>query len=119
VVVRSRGVPAWVPVAGTGPDGLWTKDDAELSERVRAELRKQPDTSRTDQGPLVKRLRTQRLEPLAKARGASADGLPLARELIVLPSRSMTGVPVEVLLTPDDTRTVSYSPLCHRVQIPM
>ena len=27
VVVRSRGVPAWVPIAGTGPDGLWTEDD--------------------------------------------------------------------------------------------
>ena len=27
VVVRSRGIPAWVPIPGTGPDGLWTKDD--------------------------------------------------------------------------------------------
>ena len=32
VVVRSRGIPAWIPIAGTGPDGLWTKDDTGLAE---------------------------------------------------------------------------------------
>src|SRR5262249_32305221 len=30
VVVRSRGIPAWVAIAGTGKDGLWTKDDTGL-----------------------------------------------------------------------------------------
>ena len=40
VVVRSRGVPSWVPIAGTGPDGLWSEDDTELANRVRTELRK-------------------------------------------------------------------------------
>jgi hypothetical protein len=110
VVVRSRGIPAWVPIAGTGPDGLWTKDDTGLASRVRTELRKRPGAGPTDLRPLVERLRTQRLEPLAKALGAMADGLPAARRLIVLPSRAMAGIPIEALLAPGDTRTVSYAP---------
>ncbi len=110
VVVRSRGIPAWVPIAGTGPDGLWTKDDTGLADRVRTELRNRPGAGSADLRPLVERLRTQRLEPLAKALGATADGLPPARRLIVLPSRAMAGIPVEALLAPDDTRTVSYAP---------
>ena len=59
---------------------------------------------------MIEELRTQRLEPLAKALGTTADGLPPARRLIVLPSRAMAGIPVEALLAPDDTRTVSYAP---------
>ena len=123
VVVRSRGIPAWVPIAGTGPDGLWTKDDTALADRVRTELRSRPGAGRGDLRPLVERsrtqadlrplvdrLRNQRLEPLAKALGATADGQPPARRLIVLPSRAMAGIPVEALLAPDDTRTVSYAP---------
>ena len=110
VVVRSRGIPAWVPIAGTGPDGLWTKDDTGLASRVRTELRSRPGAGSADLRPLVERLRTQRLEPLAKALGATADGLPPARRLIVLPSRAMAGIPVEALLAADDTRTVSYAP---------
>jgi hypothetical protein len=49
-----------------------------------------------DLRPLVERLLTQRLNPLATALGATADGLPAARRLIVLPSRAMSGIPVEV-----------------------
>jgi tetratricopeptide (TPR) repeat protein len=110
VVVRSRGIPAWVPIAGTGPDGLWTKDDTGLADRVRTELRRRPGAGPVDLRPLVERLRLQRLEPLAKALSGAADGLPSARRLIVLPSREMAGYPVEVLLAPDDPRTVSYAP---------
>jgi len=110
VVVRSRGIPDWVPIAGTGPDGLWTRDDTGLANRVRTELRRRPGAGPADLGHLVERLRTQRLEPLARALGATADGLPTARRLIVLPSRAMAGIPVEALLAPDDTRTVSYAP---------
>ena len=55
-------------------------------------------------------LGTQRLGPLAKALGAMADSLPPARRLIVLPSRALAGLPVDALLAPDDTRTVSYAP---------
>jgi hypothetical protein len=110
VVVRSRGIPAWVPMAGTAPDGLWTEDATKLAERVRTELRRRPGAGSAELRPLVEKLRTQRLEPLAKALGASADGLPPARRLFVLPSRAMAGIPVEALLVPSDTRTVSYAP---------
>src|SRR5208282_2091190 len=48
VVVRSRGIPAWVPIAGTGRDGLWTKDDATLVARVRTELRSRPGAGPAD-----------------------------------------------------------------------
>ena len=110
VVVRSRGVPTWIPIAGTGTDGLWTKDDTGLAERIRAELRRRPGAGRADLRPLVEKLRTQRIAPLAKALGTSADGLPAARKLIVLPSRAMAGIPIEALLAPDDTRIVSHAP---------
>ena len=69
-----------------------------------------PVPARPDLRPLVEKLRAQRIEPLAKALGASADGLPPARRLIVLPSRAMAGIPIEALLALDDTRTVSYAP---------
>jgi tetratricopeptide (TPR) repeat protein len=110
MVVRSRGVPAWVALAGTGPNGLWTKDDTGLANRVLTELRRRPGGGPADLGLPIERLRTQRLEPLAKALGTTADGLPPARRLIVLPSRATAGIPVEALLAPDDARTVSYAP---------
>jgi len=110
LVVRSRLVPAWVAIAGTGPKGLWTNDDTGLAGRVRTELRRRPGAGPPDLRPLVERLRTQRLDPLAKALSATAAGLSPARRLIVLPSRAMAGIPVEALLAPDDTRTVSYAP---------
>jgi tetratricopeptide (TPR) repeat protein len=110
VVVRSRGIPAWIAVAGTGPKGLWTKDDNELADRARAGLRIRPGAGSASPRPLVEKLRIQRLEPLAKALGASADGLPPARRLIVLPSRAISGIPIEATLADDDSRTVSYAP---------
>ena len=110
VVVRSRGIPTWIPIAGTGPDRQWTNDDTGLADRVRTELRIRPVAGKADLRPLVEKLRAQRLEPLAKALGASADGQPPARRLIVLPSRAMAGIPVEAILADDDTRTVSYAP---------
>ncbi len=110
VVVRSRGIPAWVRIAGTGPGGLWTKDDADLADRARTELRRRPWALAVDVQAALERLRIQRLEPLAKSLGAAADGQPPARRLIVLPSRAMAGIPVEALLAGDDTRAVSYAP---------
>jgi len=110
VVVRSRGIPAWVPIAGTGPDGLWSTEDTALANRVRTELRSRPGAGPAHLRPLVESLHNERLEPLARALGATADGQPAARRLIVLPSRAMAGIPVEALLALDDTRTVSYAP---------
>jgi CHAT domain-containing protein/Tfp pilus assembly protein PilF len=109
VVVRSRGIPAWIPITGTGPDGLWLKNDAELAGRVRMELRRS-GTGTADLRPLLTKLTTQRIEPLAGALGASADGAESTRRLIVLPSLAMSGIPIEVLLAPDDTVAVSYAP---------
>ncbi|MGO9921831.1 MAG: tetratricopeptide repeat protein [Isosphaeraceae bacterium] len=110
VVVRARSTPVWVSIAGTGPNGLWTKDDADLASRVRTELRNRPGAGTTDLRRLVEKLRNQRIEPLANALGTTADGMPPVGRLIVLPSRAMAGIPVEVLLSQDDIRTVSYVP---------
>jgi tetratricopeptide (TPR) repeat protein len=110
VVVRSKGIPTWVAIAGTGRDGLWTADDKGLSSRVRTVLRARPGAGAADLMPLLDQLRAQRVAPLAKALGTTTDGLPPARRLVVLPSGAMAGIPIEALLAPDDTRTVSYAP---------
>jgi tetratricopeptide (TPR) repeat protein len=109
VVVRSRGNPAWVPIAGAGPKGLWSKDDTELARRVRTELRNWSGSGSAVLQSLLKRLRSQRLEPLAETL-AAADGLPPARRLVVLPSPALAGIPIEALFASDDTRTVIYAP---------
>src|SRR5262249_30065390 len=56
VVVRTRGVPSWIALAGTGPKGLWTKDDNELASRARTELRMRPRAGSADLRPLVEKL---------------------------------------------------------------
>jgi CHAT domain-containing protein len=110
VVVRSRGAPAWIRIAGTGPNGKWTDDDSDLANRVRKELRNGPGADVGEPRALVEKLRQQRLAPLAKALDGTPDGLPRARRLIVLPSRAMAGVPVELLLLENDEPAVSYAP---------
>jgi len=110
VVVRSQGIPQWVAIAGSGSGGQWTSDDTALARPVWTALRSRPGEGAADLRPLVARLRAQRIDPLAKPLGAIANGQPPARRLIVLPSPAMAGIPVEALLAPDDTRTVSYAP---------
>jgi tetratricopeptide (TPR) repeat protein len=114
VVVRARGIPAWVALAGSGPDGLWTEDDTALAGQVRTRLRDRPGAGAiagpADLPGLLDKLRAQRLGPLAGALAATADGLPRVRRLVVLPSQALAGIPIEALLAPDDTRTVSYAP---------
>jgi hypothetical protein len=109
VVVRSRGIPAWVPIPGTDPKGLWTKEDTELATRVRAELRSRSSSGSAGWRSLLERLRTQRFKPLTKAL-AAVDSLPPAQRLIVLPSPALAGIPIEALLASDDSRIVSYAP---------
>ena len=109
VVVRSRGVPIWISIEGTGPHELWSQDDIELANQVRTGLQKGLEGGAADLDRRIERLRAQRLEPLAKVLGAT-DDLPKAERLIVLPSRAMAGIPLEALLAKDDTRTVSYAP---------
>ncbi len=81
VVVRSRGVPAWIPITGTGRNGLWTTDDIALAGRVRTELRNTPRAGSPDRELIFEKLRAQRLDPLRKALDATN------RRLIVLLSR--------------------------------
>jgi hypothetical protein len=109
VVVRSRGTPTWVRITGTGPEGLWTRDDTGLSGRVRTELRRRPGSGSADLLTMLERLRAQRLEPLAKALGEAGAGQPRVRRLTVLPSSAMSGIPVEAMLHLDDNRAVSYA----------
>ena len=110
VVVRSHGVPSWVPINGTGSGGLWSEDDTRLVVQVRTELQKQLKDDPADVRSLFQKLRAQRLEPLAHALDAADNGVQKARSLIVLPSRAMAGIPVEALFAADDNRTVSYAP---------
>jgi tetratricopeptide (TPR) repeat protein len=103
VVVRSKGIPTWVAITGTGKGGLWTADDTELVNRVRTELRSRDGVGSAELKHLLDRLRAQRLDPLAKALNATADGLTPARRLVALPSRAMAGIPIEVLVSGDST----------------
>ena len=111
VVVRSRGIPAWIPIAGTGSDGLWTKDDTELAGRVRTELRRRPGAGSADLRPLVEKI----TRPAPRAAGQGPGRLVRRRaggreaDRPALP-RPWPAFPIEALLADDDTRTVSYAP---------
>ena len=104
VVVRSHGDPAWVPIPGTGPNGLWSNDDTTLAAHFRRAPRSGPGAGSAELQTLIDRFRAQRLAPLATALGTSSQ------KLIVLPSRWMTGIPIEAAIAPARHRTVSYAP---------
>jgi CHAT domain-containing protein len=110
VVVRARGAPVWVTLQGSGPDHHWTGDDRALPGRVSMALKDLAGPGSADWRTLVERLYAQRLAPMAGVLTSTPDGLPAARRLIVLPSRALTGVPVEALLQPGDPWTISYAP---------
>ena len=40
VIIRSKGIPAWIPIPGTGKDWLWTEEDIGLATKVKTELRR-------------------------------------------------------------------------------
>jgi CHAT domain-containing protein/tetratricopeptide (TPR) repeat protein len=113
-VVRRRGDPAWVRLRGTGPDGTWTDGDRLLPARARRAFADRPADGAGGWKDLARRLAEQRLAPLRdhlKAR----DGLPDVRQLVVLSSPKLAGVPVEALAAelagaPADEPTVSYAP---------
>jgi CHAT domain-containing protein/tetratricopeptide (TPR) repeat protein len=102
VVLRARGAPIWVRLAGSGPKGAWTAADMHLPGDLPFA---RPDPSRPWQGP-ADRMGKQRLQPLAAPLGAH-DGLPPVRQLIILPSAAMVGVPLEVCTK---SYTISYAP---------
>ena len=105
-LLRHSGDPIWVRLTGSGKDGDWTKQEEELSQRLRAELK--PETTKGNAGPLAEALARQRLEPLK-------EHLKGVNRLIVVNSPGLAGVPIEVLMAarPDpawDAITVSYAP---------
>jgi hypothetical protein len=110
VVVRSKETPIWVRLPGRDKDQPWSDADTKLPEQVREALAQHPGPGAADARSLVPRLGAQRLAPLTAALQATADGLPPARRLIVLPSAAMAGIPVEALLQSGDPWTVSYAP---------
>jgi CHAT domain-containing protein/Tfp pilus assembly protein PilF len=109
-VVRARGAPAWFRLPGTGPGGQWTEADTKLYKQLREALRERRGSLRSVPDLSIRRVRAQRLDPILVALKATADGLPAARRLIVLPTDYMAAVPVEALLEPADPWTVSYAP---------
>ena len=111
VVIRARGKPAWIRLPGCDRkrDHNWSDDDSKLAAAVRNAIIQPPQPNIPVQ-PLLGKLRAQRLGPLIAALGQASEGLPATRRLIVLPSRAMTGVPIEVLLEPSDPWTTSFAP---------
>jgi hypothetical protein len=97
-VVRPSGDPHWERLPGTGADGNWTKEDAELSLRFRDALAKSASVSEIE--ALAKKLHAQRLAPLSKH-------LAGVKRLFVVPVNYMAGFPIEALT---DQYTVSYTP---------
>ena len=57
VVVRCRGIPAWVPIEGSGKGGSWTGEDTALAGRVRSEMRRPPGADGPRFRHLVEKLR--------------------------------------------------------------
>jgi CHAT domain-containing protein/tetratricopeptide (TPR) repeat protein len=105
-LVRPRGAPVWVRLAGTGLDGTWTDEDDQLAARARRAFASRPAEPNGPWQDLARKLRLQRLAPLQEHLNASAD-LPAVGHLIVLPSHQMAGIPLEAVA---DWFTVSYAP---------
>src|SRR5262249_45259739 len=105
-LLRHSGDPAWVKVAGSGPDGAWTGRERGLAPSLHAELAR--ENARGNARPLAEAMARQRLEPLK----GELRGL---KRLVVVNSPGLAGVPVEVLTAarPDPVWsdiTVSYAP---------
>ncbi len=119
VVVRSRGIPAWIPIAGTGP-GRAVDQRRHRARRPSPNGAAAPARRRRGRSAAPGREITQpsASSRLAKALGASSDGQPPARRLIVLPSRAMAGIPIEALLAPGRHPNCELCTIGHRVQVP-
>lgn len=102
MLLRSKGDPIWIQLPRTGPNDTWSNADESLADEVRQTLQK----PKSGWQELARKLRAQRLDPLAKHL-AAGNGLPAVRHLIVLPSPKMDGLPFDVVA---DGYTVSYAP---------
>jgi len=105
-VVRHQGDPVWVRLKGTGQDGAWQTDDKMLPNKVREILADRSNTTQSAWKEIVHRLYAQRLAPI-DAQLSQHNRLPAVRNLIVLPSNEMAGIPIEALT---DRFSVSYAP---------
>jgi CHAT domain-containing protein/Tfp pilus assembly protein PilF len=94
-VLRHQGPPAWVILPASGKQGIWTNDDAVLSQRCYVTL---TDPSADD--AVCQALYRQRLAPLEKH-------LAGVKHLLVVPTGALVKVPVEALT---QRWTVSYVP---------
>jgi hypothetical protein len=101
-VVRHRGTPTWVRLAGSGPGQAWTADDDRLPQRLQQALAH----GENDWPDLARRLAAQRLAPLEPALGANAN-LPTVHRLIAVPVSLMAGIPLDVLT---ERYTITYAP---------
>ena len=109
-VVRSAGDPAWVRLPGSGENGAWISDDATISSQLRTALKlaaspnpieaASPVATLGNIHRLTSQLAAQRLAPLA-------PHLEGVRQLYVIPTGVMAGVPVETLT---EEYAVSYVP---------
>jgi tetratricopeptide (TPR) repeat protein len=127
-IVRHEGDPTWVKIPGSGPDGAWTKEDDDRPATVREALAgHQPGWSAlADGSSRATGAAGRRPADHQPAWGATAEALARQRlaplwphlkgvtHVIVLPSRSLAGIPVEVLVAslPDGSPrpVVSYAP---------
>jgi hypothetical protein len=102
-MVRHQGDPIWVQIPGSGRDAAWTKEDEERAGKLREALAGHQPAWRAPAEALAR----QRLAPLM-------PHLKGVRHLIVLPSRALAGVPIEVLVSalPEGSPRpiVSYAP---------
>jgi tetratricopeptide (TPR) repeat protein len=100
-LLRSSGPPLCLRLKGNGPGGEWTEEDSDLPSRLRTSLLER----RGDWQRLARRLSEQRLKPLRDQLSAQ-EKLPAVRQVVVLPSPALAGVPLEVLA---EDVTISYA----------
>jgi CHAT domain-containing protein len=112
-IVRQRGEPVWVKLPGSGPKGAWTDADNKLGIEVRQMFANQPRDVTAKWRDRASQLYRQRLAPLAPHL-AAGSGLPALQHLIILPSDSLAGIPIEALVVARTDQqpayTVSYAP---------
>jgi tetratricopeptide (TPR) repeat protein len=105
VLVKSRGKPHWVSLPCTGPKNTWTAADDKVAPKLKEALTGRTPVTASALAELSRQLTAQRITPLRPHLIAMGD-LPAVQHLVVLPSSSMDGIPVELLV---EGITVSYA----------
>jgi serine/threonine protein kinase/CHAT domain-containing protein/tetratricopeptide (TPR) repeat protein len=108
-LVRRRGEPVWVQLPGTGANRSWTNADEKLASGARSAFAARPNDPTGEWKDVAGKLAEQRLAPLEGHLKAAGER-PAVRQLIVLPSPKMAGLPVEALPGVAGRFVVSYAP---------